>query len=461
MHDALCVELVGRVLRRTEHFQDFEQAIQSGTTLNLTLLALNLSRYVNGVAQAARRGVAAACSPATPSTRSPTASTPPPGRAGPSRTSTTATSPAGGWTTSASARPWASPGRRSGRRIGRQKRRLIAAREPPDQRRDGQGPSHARLRPAGDGVQAAGPPLRGHRAAPGHRGEGAAPSRSSSPARRIRRTGRARSSSSGSSERGTRSRPDVRVAYLENYDMELARDLTSGVDVWLNTPEPPLEASGTSGMKAALNGVPSLSVLDGWWIEGHIEGITGWSIGEAGRGAEDRGDRTKDAACLYEKLEKPDRSDVLSGPGPVPGRDGPCDRAERLLLQHPQDGPAVCLERLFPLNPGRGDDHGEDRPAQALGRRPATAAMGGRQGASPDHRSGLSPIRPVRREGRRRGDDSSRSAKKGHPGGRIGPGTARGHQGGRRQVQAFGRNRSRPEERWPQGRSPRDHPRDR
>ena len=58
--------------------------------------------------------------------------------------------------------------------------------------------------------------------------------------------------------------------------------MTSGVDVWLNTPQPPLEASGTSGMKAALNGVPSLSVLDGWWIEGCIEGVTGWSIGEKG-----------------------------------------------------------------------------------------------------------------------------------------------------------------------------------
>jgi len=66
--------------------------------------------------------------------------------------------------------------------------------------------------------------------------------------------------------------PDVKVAYLENYDITLAALLTSGVDAWLNTPEPPMEASGTSGMKAALNGVPSLSVLDGWWIEGCIEG---------------------------------------------------------------------------------------------------------------------------------------------------------------------------------------------
>lgn len=96
---------------------------------------------------------------------------------------------------------------------------------------------------------------------------------------------------------------DVKVAFLENYDMALGKRITAGVDVWLNTPQPPMEASGTSGMKAALNGVPSLSVLDGWWIEGHIEGITGWAIGEDGRGLMES-DRSKDAASLYEKLEK-------------------------------------------------------------------------------------------------------------------------------------------------------------
>jgi len=71
----------------------------------------------------------------------------------------------------------------------------------------------------------------------------------------------------------------------------------------LNTPQRPYEASGTSGMKAALNGVPSLSVLDGWWIEGHIEGITGWSIGEnEGRMGENH-DPSQDATFLYQKLE--------------------------------------------------------------------------------------------------------------------------------------------------------------
>lgn len=89
-------------------------------------------------------------------------------------------------------------------------------------------------------------------------------------------------------------RPEVLIVYLENYDWELGRTLTSGVDLWLNTPQPPMEASGTSGMKAALNGVPSLSVPDGWWIEGCIEGFTGWSIQDAPEGA---------ASSLYHQLE--------------------------------------------------------------------------------------------------------------------------------------------------------------
>ena len=84
--------------------------------------------------------------------------------------------------------------------------------------------------------------------------------------------------------------PTVQVAYLPDYDMALAQLLVSGCDVWVNTPLPPLEASGTSGMKAAFNGVPSLSVPDGWWLEGCIEGVTGWSV--------------NDAHELYDKLER-------------------------------------------------------------------------------------------------------------------------------------------------------------
>jgi starch phosphorylase len=96
---------------------------------------------------------------------------------------------------------------------------------------------------------------------------------------------------------------EVEAVYLENYDLNLGKLLTSGVDVWLNTPRPPLEASGTSGMKAALNGVPSLSILDGWWIEGCIEGLTGWAI--ANKHGDTLGEeRTRDAASLYDKLEK-------------------------------------------------------------------------------------------------------------------------------------------------------------
>ena len=97
---------------------------------------------------------------------------------------------------------------------------------------------------------------------------------------------------------------DIKIAYLENYDMTLGHWLTTGVDVWLNTPQPPLEASGTSGMKAALNGVPSFSVLDGWWIEGCIEGVTGWAIGSNSHSTEAHEERSQDAASLCDKLEQ-------------------------------------------------------------------------------------------------------------------------------------------------------------
>jgi starch phosphorylase len=92
---------------------------------------------------------------------------------------------------------------------------------------------------------------------------------------------------------------EIPVVYLEEHDMDLARLLCSGVDLWLNNPQKPLEASGTSGMKAALNGVPSLSVLDGWWPEGWIEGVTGWSIGDA---FDEEDDPTREAMSLYSKL---------------------------------------------------------------------------------------------------------------------------------------------------------------
>jgi starch phosphorylase len=96
-------------------------------------------------------------------------------------------------------------------------------------------------------------------------------------------------------------RGTVEVVYVENYDARWAGLLTSGVDVWLNTPHRPFEASGTSGMKAAMNGVPSLSILDGWWLEGCIEGVTGWAIGSEELPDDDQGD---EIASLYDQLER-------------------------------------------------------------------------------------------------------------------------------------------------------------
>jgi glycogen phosphorylase len=96
---------------------------------------------------------------------------------------------------------------------------------------------------------------------------------------------------------------DVPVVYLTEYDLELALPLIAGVDLWINTPLRPLEASGTSGMKAALNGVPSFSVLDGWWREGCIEGVTGWSVGGADPPSGEGASRT-DADDFYRKLRE-------------------------------------------------------------------------------------------------------------------------------------------------------------
>ena len=100
-------------------------------------------------------------------------------------------------------------------------------------------------------------------------------------------------------------RKAVPIVFLDDYNLDLGGKITSGVDLWLNTPQFPLEASGTSGMKAALNGVPSLSILDGWWVEGHIEGVTGWSIGESRRVASVgvATDNAAEAESLYSKLE--------------------------------------------------------------------------------------------------------------------------------------------------------------
>ncbi len=103
----------------------------------------------------------------------------------------------------------------------------------------------------------------------------------------------------------------TRIVYLPNYNMDLCGLMTAGSDIWLNTPRPPLEASGTSGMKSAINGVPSLSTLDGWWLEGCVEGLTGWAIGKddfaPGRKRKAPTTNTQDrnhAQDLYDKLDQ-------------------------------------------------------------------------------------------------------------------------------------------------------------
>ena len=93
---------------------------------------------------------------------------------------------------------------------------------------------------------------------------------------------------------------DIPVAFIENYDMDTGLAMTSGVDIWLNNPIRPLEASGTSGMKAAMNGVPNCSILDGWWPEGCEHGVNGWAIGSA----EDERDDARDAENIYSVLEQ-------------------------------------------------------------------------------------------------------------------------------------------------------------
>ncbi|RMH08690.1 MAG: alpha-glucan family phosphorylase, partial [Nitrospirae bacterium] len=93
------------------------------------------------------------------------------------------------------------------------------------------------------------------------------------------------------------------IAFIEDYDMHVAKFLVQGVDVWLNNPRPPLEASGTSGQKAALNGVPNLSVLDGWWKEGY-DGANGWAIPLPPEGLTDQEQDEHDAEALYRLIEQ-------------------------------------------------------------------------------------------------------------------------------------------------------------
>lgn len=100
---------------------------------------------------------------------------------------------------------------------------------------------------------------------------------------------------------------DIKISFLENYNVKVAKLMTQGADLWLNTPIPKMEASGTSGMKAAINGVPSLSTIDGWWAEGWEEDATGWAVNNPDNGRDQltlEEQNLKDANNIYDKLEK-------------------------------------------------------------------------------------------------------------------------------------------------------------
>ncbi len=160
----------------------------------------------------------------------------------------------------------------------------------------------------------------------------------------------------------------VRVVYLEDYDMDLAGRLVAGVDVWLNTPQKPQEASGTSGMKAALNGVPSLSVLDGWWIEGHVEGVTGWSIGETW---ELETDRDREPESLYQKLEEQITPLYYARPDAFAAvmrsaisLNGSFFNAERMILQYATH--AYSLPMRVSRDADRTESAGEDGAEEAV-----------------------------------------------------------------------------------------------
>jgi glycogen phosphorylase len=157
-------------------------------------------------------------------------------------------------------------------------------------------------------------------------------------------------------------RESIPVVYIENYDMRWAGLFTAGVDLWLNTPHRPLEASGTSGMKAAMNGVPSLSVRDGWWVEGHFEGATGWSIGYD----EDPELREIEVASLYDKLEHTILPLYYSQPTGYPGimrsaiaLNGSFFNTQRMLSQY-------VVNAYYP-QPEAATDPGTAHPATANG----------------------------------------------------------------------------------------------
>ena len=150
----------------------------------------------------------------------------------------------------------------------------------------------------------------------------------------------------------------LRIVYLENYAWDLGALLTAGVDVWVNTPRRPYEASGTSGMKAALNGIPSLSILDGWWIEGCVEGVTGWAI-------EDGANDAEEASFALRQAGKRGGSALQCSAGKMGAPDAHHSGFQRLVLQHQSHGEAVHPQCLLP-----GDDC--SRTQRWKNRRPPT-----------------------------------------------------------------------------------------
>lgn len=154
----------------------------------------------------------------------------------------------------------------------------------------------------------------------------------------------------------------VKIIYLEEYDMTLAKYVCSGVDLWLNTPQKPFEASGTSGMKAALNGVPSLSVLDGWWIEGNVEGVTGWAVGDTWEAESDPAGET---SSLYDKLEQVIVPMFYQRPGDY-GRvmrwaiaiNGSYYNAQRMLVQYLNNAYVSTSDALWSPKYPHEYDHG-------------------------------------------------------------------------------------------------------
>lgn len=301
MHDSYCAELVSRVLKHPEHFPDLKDVLTSGGMLNMTYLALNLSRYVNGVAK--KHGEVSRLM-----------------FAGYEVDAITNGVHAATWTSDLMQRLYDRylPGWR------RDNAMLRGALGIPTQEVwDTHEQAKYRLIDVvrqRTGIEMSSGDLTlgfARRMTPYKR-----PDLIFSDLERLKRisadAGRVQIIMAGKAhpkdepgklliQRVIQAQQalhsDVKLAFLEDYDIDLAKTITAGVDVWLNTPQPPLEASGTSGMKAALNGVPSLSILDGWWIEGHVEGVTGWSIGDHHCSSGGVRDQTADADSLYNKLE--------------------------------------------------------------------------------------------------------------------------------------------------------------